>query len=308
MKLKICLLAFLTLLNYTVNAAGDHDNLGKRPFPEENDHPSKKIRLQEQNINNQNNILENNQINHDLYFFDHEIEYNTDDYTSEDEDEDEDANTNKDSFIHPCAENLYDETTLWKKEFSILQDIEDINQSFKRQEIDELQRRKKIIEAVSRKFNADFLLQHFKYNQNEDHTTFDRENFRHGYNDPNEDPSYSYEDNILEYISRYEFFSINKIGESNIILHVKDFNRYLQYFPWIKGIWVYFSDDFRHIQRMAKATTSLNAFDNISTLKYIESITIVNSGINPENEEEYEYPKWIKELNLLEDIYIHQVD
>ena len=42
MKLKICLLAFLTLLNYTVNAAGDHDNLGKRPFPEENDHPSKK--------------------------------------------------------------------------------------------------------------------------------------------------------------------------------------------------------------------------------------------------------------------------
>ncbi|MDP1724766.1 MAG: hypothetical protein Q8L85_08715 [Alphaproteobacteria bacterium] len=300
MKLKICLLALLTLLNYTVNAAGDEDNLAKRPLPEENDHPSKKKCLEE---NNNNNLVkyEYSEINKN----EEENTLNSNRVTVGefiDASNEETENEVDDGWdFHDICENPYyllSDIEKQDKEKSLKIKIEDINTEFKNGAIDETARRRQIILAVSESFNVK-LLYHFgrEGELTYRYTDLNTNDIIHPCEDFEFDDKHTQylqqklKEKDIEFIKNFEYFSIKNTNAT--FLHPENFNKFLLYFPWIKKINCdFYSDESGYTENVFKKINAV--FPNIEHLPLIKELKL--RGIEDTNIDKENLPEWVRKI------------
>ncbi|MDP3532405.1 MAG: hypothetical protein Q8S31_03850 [Alphaproteobacteria bacterium] len=317
MKLKICLLAFLTSFNYAIYAAGDDDNLGKRPFPEENNHPSKKICLEENNNNlveceysATNKNEEENTVNSNRVTVGELIDYidNNMIFTNmlridgSDEETGNEEDTGWD--FHDIYENSYyllSDIEKQDKEKSLKIKIEDINTEFKNGTIDEITRRRHIILAVSESFNVK-LLYHFGRDAGLISGYIDLN--KNDIIDPSEDFEFDdehteylqqkFKEKDIEFIKNFEYFSIKNTNAT--FLHPENFNKFLLYFPWIKKINCdFYCDESGYKENVFKKINAV--FPNIEHLPLIKKLNL--ESIEDTNIDKENLPEWVHKIEKI---------
>ncbi|MDP1724769.1 MAG: hypothetical protein Q8L85_08730 [Alphaproteobacteria bacterium] len=308
MKLKIYSIALLTLLNFTVNAAGNDDDnddikLGKRKkFETTEDENVTKIFC-----TTEENIVIDNQENNNNIIVDNEYSNEIDDTEYEDPVDDG-------SYFHDRYQNPYyslNDQEKVQKRIHLLAKIDVINTAFNNGTIDKATRRKNIIKAVSESFNIK-LLSHFGYvSQAESDDYYDPSNEINTNDIINPSDDFDINDDYIEYLNyrsfhedeielvkNFEYFSLSNMNFS--YLHPETFNELLIYFPWIKKIFCYFGCDETDYE--LKVFNKINAlFSNIEHLKKIENITLSNTKNTRICFSTSDLPEWAHKIKF--DVY-----